>query len=221
MVKSNLYTYIFATIICLVSSTILSIGATTLKPIQLKNVEIDMKRNVLLAVDIFPETPDKIISVFNSNIKSDTTKSGLPLFILKDNEKVNAFILPISGKGLWGNIKGYLAIESDAKTVKGVAFYEHKETPGLGGEIEKDWFRSNFKGKKIVNENGTLTPIQIVKGKSHSQSTVDGIGGATLTSKGVNEFLKSDLENYESYLKKQRVSDVIDEEKMESQDENL
>ena len=74
----------------------------------------------------------------------------LPLYI--DNDK-NSIILPISGKGLWSTLFGYFSIDANNySTVKGITFYKHKETPGLGGEVSKKWFQNNFIGKEIYNE---------------------------------------------------------------------
>ena len=94
--------------------------------------------------------------------------------------------------------------------MKGIRFYKHGETPGLGGEVEKDWFTNNFVGKKITDKNGLLVSIQSVKGQVDSSSPdsyhqVDGISGATMTTKGLNEFLMNDLKKYDSYFQKIRM----------------
>jgi len=124
---------------------------------------------------------------------------------------VTAYILPISGKGLWSTVYGYLALEQDGITIKGITFYKHGETPGLGGEIDKDWFKDSFKGKKIASPSGELVSVTIVKGKvidrvpsEEAYHCVDGISGATLTGNGINQFLKADLLKYEPYLKQIR-----------------
>ena len=100
---------------------------------------------------------------------------------------------------------GYFAIEPDGATAKGITFYKHIETPGLGAEVDKPWFQENYKGKKFVDENGLLIGIQTVKGKVDESSDeayhqVDGISGATITSRGLNKFLLKDLEIYNPYL---------------------
>ena len=125
-----------------------------------------------------------------------------------------AFIIPISGKGLWSTLFGYFALEMDLNTVLGITFYKHKETPGLGGEVEKKWFQNNFVGKKIFNQTGELVSIDVVKGKVNDiysgealNHGVDGISGATITSKGLSNFLKRDLLKYEQYLKNNRKTD--------------
>jgi len=89
----------------------------------------------------------------------------------------------------------------DLNTVKGITFYKHGETPGLGGEIEKKWFQENFIGKKIFNDGGKLMSVSVAKGKAMDENhEVDGISGATITSKGVSDFLKNDLLRYIDFL---------------------
>jgi Na+-transporting NADH:ubiquinone oxidoreductase subunit C len=128
-------------------------------------------------------------------------KNYLPIFKSSSPEVI---IIPISGKGLWSTLFGYFAIDSDYNTVKGITFYQHGETPGLGGEVDKEWFQTNFVGKKIKNDVGNLVSIQVVKGKSGDNiHGVDGISGATITSRGVTEFLFRDLKKYTPYFNKQ------------------
>ena len=115
--------------------------------------------------------------------------------------------MPVSGKGLWSTIYGYLALQTDLSTISGITFYKHGETPGLGGEIEKEWFTNNFKGKKIRDDNGVLTSVKVVKGKVIAGNPkeiheVDGISGATLTGRGVANFLKVELKKYEPFFAK-------------------
>jgi len=128
-------------------------------------------------------------------------KNYLPIFKSSSPEVI---IIPISGKGLWSTLFGYFAIDSDYNTVKGITFYQHGETPGLGGEVDKEWFQTHFVGKKIKNDVGNLVSIQVVKGKSGDNiHGVDGISGATITSRGVTEFLLRDLKKYTPYFNKQ------------------
>ena len=122
----------------------------------------------------------------------------------------NAIIIPISGKGLWSTLYGYFALDLDLETVKGITFYKHGETPGLGAEVEKSWFQNNFIGKRFVDDEGNLVGIRIVKGKAdpNSQYEVDGISGATITSKGLESFLVDDLKKYEPFFQKIRSGEV-------------
>ncbi len=124
----------------------------------------------------------------------------LPMY--EDNSR-NVVVLPISGKGLWSTLFGYFAIDSrNYSTVRGITFYKHKETPGLGGEVSKKWFQSNFIGKEIY-ENNNLNSVKVAKAgyaDENSLYEVDGISGATITSNGVTTFLLRDLQRYEKYF---------------------
>ena len=128
----------------------------------------------------------------------------LPAYI---SSKMNAMIIPISGKGLWSSLYGYVAIDlTNFNTLKGITFYQHGETPGLGAEITKNWFKSSFVGKEIYT-NDILTSIMVRKAGSADKNNlyeVDGISGATLTSRGVETLLKRDLKRYEVYFRKNR-----------------
>lgn len=140
----------------------------------------------------------------------EADKKLLPVFEYKSGDQIKAYIIPISGHGLWSTIYGYLAIEPDGNTIKGITFYKEGETPGLGGEIEKKWYTDNYKGKKIFDPNGNLVSITVVKGKikdrgipqSEQYHYVDGISGASLTGRGVTHFLKENLKAYEPFFKK-------------------
>ena len=99
------------------------------------------------------------------------------------------------------------------KTVRGITFYKHGETPGLGAEIEKEWFQSNFKGKSIWDvQKNQLWPVAVLKGKVKDTMTdedkmkhyVDGISGATMTAKGVTEMVDREIRKYEPFFAKIR-----------------
>ena len=108
--------------------------------------------------------------------------------VVKD-DKIESLILPMHGKGLWSTLYGFLAVESDAQTVSGIVFYEHAETPGLGGEVDNPRWRSTWKGRKVYGDDGQ-PKIEVIKGAAGSASSdpfhVDGLSGATITSRGVS-----------------------------------
>lgn len=133
----------------------------------------------------------------------------LPLYIAEKDGK-QLYIIPLLGKGLWGPIYGNIALEGDFNTIAGATFGHDKETPGLGAEIELSIFEDQFLGKKILDENGTFTSVQVVKGGaqmlplSKQIHGVDAISGGTITSNGVSDMLKSNLVNYIEYIKKHK-----------------
>jgi Na+-transporting NADH:ubiquinone oxidoreductase subunit C len=214
MRKSDTYTLLFALAVCAVCSVILAVAASSLRERQELNVELYRKINVLKAFGKVVEKQE-VQTVFDKHITEMECATALgidgkmPLYLWKKDGTTTMCALPVSGKGLWSTIRGYLALKSDMNTIQGITFYDHGETPGLGGEIEKEWFQDQFQGKKIL-EAGKLTGLEIVKGKvadrypDGNSHAVDGISGATRTSKGVERFLNSDLKRYNEYFKTQR-----------------
>lgn len=125
-----------------------------------------------------PENAAKVLRIPNQAV----------VYKVMENGKATMLILPISGKGLWSTLHGFLALDADTTTVKGVSFYEHGETPGLGGEIENPKWTALWKGRKVLND--AFEPVfKVVKGAAGPPSSapheVDGLSGATLTCKGV------------------------------------
>ena len=110
-------------------------------------------------------------------------------------------VLPIQGYGLWGTIYGFLTLESDLNTIKGISFYEHKETPGLGARIEEPEWRAQWSGIESYDENGNVA-TGVTKAGTPKENWVDGISGATLTSRGVSNMVQFWLgeQGYKPYL---------------------
>ena len=113
------------------------------------------------------------------------------------------YILPLSGKGLWGGIGGYLALDEDKNTIYGVNFNHESETPGLGAKIVEMPFREQFEGKHIRNAAGEVVSVAVLKAGKHAdgQEQVDAISGATITSSGVSTMLEVNLAEYAEFLK--------------------
>ena len=234
--NSNTYTFIYASVLVIVVAAILSFTAIQLQPLQQKNVEVEKKRNILTSVsientvenaeDYFKKyiTESFVIDVngnkkegedaFNINLKKEHDKDlkdqSLPVFISsKDNQK--KIIIPLLGKGLWGPIWGYIALEEDYNTIFGAVFAHKAETPGLGADIDKAWFQKPFKNKKLFNEKGEFVSITIHKGGKGSAKLagdlnhgVDAISGGTITSKGLENMLKDCLLSYKEFFKKNK-----------------
>ena len=128
----------------------------------------------------------------------------LPLYIYEGGDEP-IYIFSVRGNGLWDEIWGYVAIESDLNTIAGAAFDHKGETPGLGAEIKDNpWFPEQFKGKKIYNEDGEYVSILVKKGGGTKGDfhKVDGLSGATITADGVTEMMYRGLKYYEPYLRK-------------------
>ena len=214
-------TFLFAGTLCLVCSLLLTAAATGLKQFQERNVSVDRHKNILRAVGaLAPEsrpTPETVETLYREKIRriwvdsagrivseDGRSASDLPLYVYEEADRISAYVIPINTRGLWGPIHGYLAVEDDGSTIRGFTVYKHQETPGLGGEIEKQWFQENFEGKKIVDQSGEFVSVAVAKGdveemvpSDKQKHYVDGISGATMTGKFLSEGLADILADYE------------------------
>ncbi|WP_457575509.1 Na(+)-translocating NADH-quinone reductase subunit C [Desulfomarina sp.] len=116
------------------------------------------------------------------------------VYLVKQGDRVTQYVLPVRGKGLWSTMYAYVALDADLSTIRGVSFYEHGETPGLGGEIENKKWQSGWRGKKVYDSSGQ-PGLKIVKGRAAGSGDekvyqIDGLSGATLTAKGVNNLME-------------------------------
>jgi Na+-transporting NADH:ubiquinone oxidoreductase subunit C len=116
------------------------------------------------------------------------------VYLVKDGDRVDQYILPVRGKGLWSTMYAYVAVDGDLSTIRGVTFYEHGETPGLGGEIENPAWQSAWRGKHIYDQTGEVG-LSFAKGKSvaleaEKKFEIDGLSGATITVKGVENLME-------------------------------
>ncbi len=130
--------------------------------------------------------PDNAAKVFR------LPNNALVYHVLKDG-KTDMLIVPIQGYGLWSVLYGYLAIGNDGNTVKGITFYQHAETPGLGGEVDNPRWKALWPGRKIYDDKGKPA-LAVIKGRAGDPKTdpyrIDGLSGATITSNGVTNTIK-------------------------------
>lgn len=227
--------FVFAAVICVVCSFVLSLCAAGLREAQDRNAKTYVHRRILASVGIPAEgekpLPDsEVEELFNEKLKfvavdaegnvdesvtQDQIAEGKvtdrhPLYIMEDNGQVQAYVIPMTGQGLWGPISGYVALEPDGKTIHGVTFDTKAETPGLGAEIAKPQFQEQFEGKQILDPDGQLVSIEVVKGHAEEVAAdridhaVDGVSGATITSNGVTDMFAKWLAYFEPYFKKVR-----------------
>jgi Na+-transporting NADH:ubiquinone oxidoreductase subunit C len=226
-VNKNSYTFGFAAIMVIVVAALLSAAAIELKPFQSRNILLEKKQNILssVGININREEADIQYPVFvkeelvlnykgeeidgiafdidlQKELKKDKILQSLPLFISEVDEK-KQYIIPLRGKGLWGPIWGFIALEDDLNKVFGAVFDHKGETPGLGAEINRSFFEDPFSGKTIF-EDGVLISIKVVKGGAPEgdMHAVDGISGGTITSDGVSDMLYERLSMYLPYFSK-------------------
>ena len=226
-VNSNAYTYTFATVMVVLVAVLLSGASLGLKSKQASNISQEKKQSILASIGIEVDRSESD-AAFGEYIKQSLTLQGgtvvsedasaafdidmaaaikagnmdrsVPLYVA-EKEGDTYYIIPMRGKGLWGPVWGYLALESNGNTVVGATFDHKSETPGLGAEITTPMFTDQFPGKKI-SEAGMFKSISVVKaGTSAGDYAVDGISGGTITSNGVNDMLTDCLAPYAEYFK--------------------
>lgn len=141
-----------------------------------------------------------------SGWKTANLEGGLPkVSSVYRRKDTGAFAIPMYGKGLWGPISGFLALDKLGGTVEGTTFFAPKETPGLGAEILKDKFKALWIGKRIVDDAGQTQHIVVKKVCAVDETTcVDGVSGATITSNGVSNMARKSLDFYDPYLQSVR-----------------
>ena len=132
------------------------------------------------------------------------------IYLVKKGDQLQSIILPINGYGLWSTMYGFLALEADAQTVQSINLYDQAETPGLGGEVVNPVWRALWKGKKVYSDKGDVA-LTLVKGgvdesRADAVYKVDGLAGATLTSRGVSNLIQywMGAEGFATYLNKIR-----------------
>jgi Na+-transporting NADH:ubiquinone oxidoreductase subunit C len=138
-----------------------------------------------------------------------------PVYLVRQAEEIEEIILPVYGKGLWSTMYGYLALAPDGTTIRGLRFYEHAETPGLGDQVDKPGWRAQWDGKIAYAANGAPR-IEVIRGKVQpgpdAEYQVDGLSGATLTGRGVTNLLHYWLgpEGFGPYLDRLRQDEARD-----------
>ena len=197
--KGNFYTLGYAGILGSICALLLTAAASMTAPYREANSDAEKKRNILNVLQVpYPEnaSPLEMVKIFEDNIQQK--KYGdIELYEYipeKDSNSPESVAIQFEGPGLWGPIKGFLALAPDFKTIRGITFYEQEETPGLGGEIITSAFRDRFKGKEIVNASGQAEIIIKGRNGNNAINEVDAISGATLTCDKVQAMLNITIE---------------------------
>jgi Na+-transporting NADH:ubiquinone oxidoreductase subunit C len=205
--KESIGNVLFVAIgVSLVCSILVASAAIMLKPQQLKNEEEYRQRIILDVAGLYE--PGANIGELYAAIEETSTElaSGeqAPVYLVIEKGQLDQVILPIEGAGLWATMYGFLAVEEDGMTARGLQFYAHGETPGLGDAVDKPAWRDQWRGKKLYDADGN-PQIEVVKGPAPdgSEYQIDGLAGATLTGRGVSVFVRHWIsdEGYGPYLK--------------------
>ena len=200
--KNNVYTLCYAGVLGTVCSLLLTAAASFTAPYREANAKAEKNRNILgvLQVPCPPRaSSQELVKIFEDNVRLEHL-GGLEMYRYippQDSDANETVAVGFEGPGLWGPVKGFLALDKQMRTIRGITFYEQEETPGLGGEIASDWFREQFVGKSIVDQAGS-PGIIISSGEPEAPNRVDAISGATMTCDKVqamlNETIKSIVE---------------------------
>ncbi|MEQ1747532.1 MAG: NADH:ubiquinone reductase (Na(+)-transporting) subunit C [Saprospiraceae bacterium] len=228
---SNRYTLIYAIVLSVVTAVLLAFASEGFRPLQEANIALDKKTNILRSVRLETTLRAEIEQIYTNAVEERVVDSKgnvlegekasaivlkdelakpvdqrrLPLYIYSADDAKKYYIVPLHGLGLWGPVWGFLSVQDDFDTVYG-SYFDHKsETPGLGAEIADRPFQRSFEGKKILHD-GKFVSVYVTKktdkipyGPEHR---VDGISGGTITSRGVDQMLKTCVEPYMAYFAK-------------------
>ncbi len=193
---SNLYTFLFATIMVLVVASALAFTASSLKDLQAENVRKEKMQNILSTIGIQTDR-EKASTLYQEYIQNEialtsdgSVDSSVDAFDLKLNNELKKpvaeqrfplyeanldgtqyYVVPLRGAGLWNAIWGYIALKADKNTIQGVVFDHTGETAGLGAEITQAWFQERFVNEKIFDNNGNLVGIQVSKTNNDPNNT--------------------------------------------------
>ncbi len=214
--NSNTYTIVYAAVMVIIVAFLLAFVSSVLKPAQDANVERDTKNQILTALNIESNNVD---ADFNKIVKDNLIKDGkltpyegafqtsygrelkagnLHLFVATLENGETKYVIPMTGRGLWGGLWGYVALNDDFQTVYGTYFSHESETAGLGALIAERKFQESFIGKKVFGAEAKKVALTVVKaGKAGGdENLVDGVTGATLTSNGVAAMVTEGLQLY-------------------------
>jgi Na+-transporting NADH:ubiquinone oxidoreductase subunit C len=181
---------------------------------RIQSEVVNLKGEVVDQVDGQPVVAEKVSIASQYDKAPEDRIYPVYKFMSENNpDQVEAYILPVYGTGLWDDIWGYVALENDLATLKGVVFDHAGETPGLGARITSLDVQERFQGKKIYDDLGKLVAVRMVKGETgepsiYGNNEVDGLSGATITAVGVNEMLYNYLTYYQAYLERVTNSDM-------------
>jgi len=231
--ESPTWTIAFSAGVALVCSLMVATAVYWLRPIQAASGSIEYDRFVLEAADLiaadtqltdrevlgrFLELDTRIVDLQTGRYTSavdrltydyreaaslDGKPRYMPVYLIESNGRTDRLVLPVYGRGMWSTIHALLTLAPDLRTIEGVLFYEHGETPGIGDRIENAAWRAQWQGKQLFTATGALC-FQI-GGSGNDACRVDGITGATVTATAVERMIRDWLgdDGYGPYLRAQ------------------
>ncbi len=140
-------------------------------------------------------SPENIRQIESRRVKSAKLDKEEIFAGFNENGKLERYAFPVSGKGLWGSIQGFVALDSNLSRIDGVIFTSHVETPGLGARIDEKWFRDQFKGLDLTKKASPEKYVRVESGAKGAVNRVDSITGATITSVSVEKMINTDIQS--------------------------
>ena len=219
--NSNAYIVFYSAVMVIIVAIALAFTNQSLKERQNENRLNEKKDAIVMSLGLDKGTYDDNITAYVINEKGEKV-DATDAFIFEqlsnlagayaennlivfENKHTGEVVIPVTGKGLWGDIWGYVALQKDMNTIKGVIFDHAGETPGLGAEIATPKYQAQFTAnpKQIYNEAGEFVSIDVKKGGGMAKElhAVDAVTGGTKTSDGLAAMLKDCLEKYDAYFK--------------------
>ncbi len=181
-----LFTFAFSFVFVALLSVVNMYTAETIE----KNNKLFLQKAVLNAMDIEFPSDDRVFSIFNEKVTPITI--GNRRFFTASREGTDVLAVIFKGNGLWGTINGVVAVDGSASQIVGMDIISHSETPGLGGRIEEEWYRRQFRGEDLVNDKITVDLKSTGEGNyDHDDGTIDTITGATRTSEYMEDNINS------------------------------
>ena len=197
--NSNAYTIIYAVVMVVIVAFLLAFVSDVLKPTQDANVLRDTKNQILTSLNIEGLKGDAVDQKY-AEVITDTLECNGNEFYQASVDGAVKYVLPVKGRGLWGGLWGYISVDEDKLHVYGTYFSHESETAGLGARINERWFQQQFNGKPIFDAEGNIALTVVKAGAAAAETEVDGVTGATLTSKGVAGMVNDGLNAYKDFL---------------------
>lgn len=218
--NSNVYTVVYASVMVIIVAFMLAFVASALKETQDANVANDTKGQILTALG-YDKAAINVAEVYSEKVQDNLFVDGelkayegdfnttygalikngeLHVFTATTAQGETAYVIPVVGRGLWGGLWGYIAVNETKDKVLGTYFYHESETAGLGARIGEKWFQDQFIGKPIFGEDGNVVLTVVKAGTAQAENEVDGVTGATLTVNGVSAMVKEGLTKYGKFL---------------------
>lgn len=193
MKKSFAYPIIFMALLTAVFTFVLAfLDQSTAERVALLQ-ETELRKKILYVFDIVVPTsvPEEIEALFNENIKAEGVSDPDIYNLIKDGQ-VKGYAIPVEGPGLWGIIDAYVGVSEDYSEILGIEFISHSETPGLGGRIDEEIYKEQYRGIEIDDAKAENYIIY----RPAPGGNIDAIAGATQTSQSVSKLINYDLQTF-------------------------